>query len=238
MANNKIRRMYRAAACRRIDDEFAILLDDRPAMTPGKKTLSVPSLALGRAVAEEWNTQEEWIVPFSMPLTQIANTALDRIAGRRQTIVSEVVRYVEDELVCYRAEPESDLARREEMLWQPILDWLAERYDVQLITTAGLIHVEQPSDALKKLTVVLSRMSVAELTVLQCAVAASGSLVLALALVVGRVDGADLFELSQLEETWQIERWGEDEETTLRRRALRQDALVVAHYLDLVRQQC
>lgn len=238
MAKNKIRRMYKAAVCQRRDDEFVILLDDRVAMTPGKKPLRVPSRALGRAVAEEWNTQEEWIIPFSMPLTQIANTALDRIAGRRKTIISEVVRYVEDELLCYRAESGSDLARREEILWQPILDWLAECHDVQLITTAGLIHVEQPSDAQKKLMEVLSRMSVAELTALQCAVAVSGSLVLALALVTGRIDGADLFELSQLEETWQIERWGEDEEATLRRAALRQDALDVAHYLDLVRQQC
>ena len=228
--------MYRNAACHRVDEEFGILLDDRPVITPGKKPLRVPSRALGEAVTAEWNAQLEWIVPSSMPLTLIANTALDRIAGRERMIVEEAVRYAENELVCYRAESGSALAEREEKRWQPVLDWLADRHGVKLIVTSGLVHVEQPSEALETLTVILSRMTVPELTALQCALAASGSLALALALLGSQIDGNELFELSQLEETWQIERWGEDEEAALRRTALRADALAVADYLELARR--
>ncbi len=236
---SKRRKVYQVVTYRKTDgpagDVYEILLDGRSVKTPGGNILHVATQELAEAVTAEWNAQEKWIVPATMPLTQLANTAIDRVEGQREALIAEALAYVDTDLVCYRASGPSDLVARQEECWQPLLDWLAEHHGIAMPVTFDLVAPPQACEVREKLAACLRALDTTGLTVAQCALGVGGSLVLALALEAGRIDGEQLFALSQLEETWQIERWGEDEEAADRRAALRYDALMAEKYLSLAR---
>jgi chaperone required for assembly of F1-ATPase len=209
-------------------------LDGKPVKTPGGRALSVPSAALAEAVAAEWNAQDELVVPAAMPLTQLASTALDRVEPERAHIIDELMKYAGTDLLCYRAEIPLDLAERQTRLWQPLLDWAALSLDAPLLTTIAMLAIQQPPDSLSALRRGLDARDVWRLTAIQSATAAMGSLVLALALAEGRLTADQAFALAQLDETFQIEQWGEDEEATDRRAELHADIAAAARLLDLL----
>lgn len=234
MLNKTLKRFYKQAAAAAHSDGFAVHLDARAVKTPAGKPLAVPFQGLAEAMAAEWRAQGEEIVPASMPLTQLASTALDRVGPERAAILEQLAHYAGTDLLCYRAESPADLAARQAKAWQPLLDWAAESLGARLVTTAGLLAVEQPPEALAALAARLEGYDVWRLTVAQAACAACGSLVLGIALTEGRIDAAQAFELSQLDETYQIEHWGEDWEATRRRDALKRDLAAAERLRGLV----
>lgn len=229
------RRFYKTAEVAAAPDGFSVTLDGRPVKTPAGSTLILSTEALAAAVAEEWLAQEATVKPHTMPLTQLAATALDRVGPRRGAMIEHAISYASTDLVCYRAETPRDLIERQEAGWQPLLDWVFETCGARLEVTAGVIPLNQPADALGRLSGVIAGFANSELTALVSAMQASGSLVIALALVMGRVDADTAFELSQLDESYQSERWGHDEEAAERRRCLREEIRVAAAFLALAR---
>ncbi len=227
------KRFYKTAEVATAPGGFSVTLDGRPVRTPVGAPLVLPTEALAAAVAEEWLAQRETIQPHTMPLTQLAATALDRVAPRREAIIGQALSYASTDLLCYRAEAPPDLIDRQEAGWQPLLDWLSEACGATLEATQGIVPLRQPAAALDTLRDVLAELCDLELTVLVTAMQTSGSLVIALALVRGRVDADTAFELSQLDESYQIERWGADEEAAERRRRLRDDMRSAAAFLAL-----
>ncbi len=228
------KRFYAQAQAVAAESGFAIHLDGKPVKTPRGRPLAAPSLALAEAIAAEWTAQDEMVVPATMPLTQLASTALDRVGPERAHITGELMTYAGTDLLCYRAEIPVDLAARQTRDWQPLLDWAALTFDAPLVVTTALQAVAQPPQALAALERSLDRTDVWRLTAIQSATAALGSLVLALALAEGRLTAAEAFELSQLDETYQIEQWGEDYEAADRRAALAADIAAAARLLDLL----
>jgi chaperone required for assembly of F1-ATPase len=168
-------------------------------------------------------------------MMQLAATALDRAGPERPAITDQLLAYAGTDLLCYRADFPPDLSKRQVAQWQPLLDWAAQALDAPLVHTCRVIAVEQPAEALAALRNAVDRADVWTLTAIQAAAAAAGSLVLALALAEGRVDGETCFALSQLDETYQIEQWGEDYEAADRRAALKRDILSAERFLMLVR---
>lgn len=231
-----MKRFYKDVAVVEADGEgYRVTLDGRPIRTPAKKPLTVPYRALAEAIADEWRAQGETVTPSTMPMTQLANTALDRIPAQREEIVGAVAAYAETDLLCYRAEEPAELAALQTAVWQPLLDWAALRYDAALIVTSGIIPARQPAGACRALRAAVEALDDLTLAAVQNATAACGSIVLALALLEGRIGAEDAFEASELERSFQIDRWGEDEEAALQRRALRQDILVTRQFLDCLR---
>lgn len=228
------KRFYRSAAVVAADGGFRLTLDERPVRTPGGADFMLPNRALAEAVAEEWLAQGERIRPETMPLTQMMATAIDRVAASRQAVAERLLAYGETDLLCYRAEEPAELAARQEECWQPLLDWLAEALRVDLVVTRGVMPVEQPPAALEALAKEVAALDEMRLTALAAAAQATGSLVIGLALVGGRVAAETAFELAQLDETYQIEKWGEDEELVERRRRLKEEIAGVAAFLDLL----
>jgi chaperone required for assembly of F1-ATPase len=169
-----------------------------------------------------------------MPLTRLAATAIDRTAERRGEIVAEVANYAGTDLVCYRAAHPPALAARQEALWQPLIDWAAGRYDAGLAVTAGVVPMAQSPASLRAFVAAVAALDDFRLTALQAATAACGSLVIALALLEGRLDAAAAFAASQLDETFQIEAWGEDAEAAARRQVLAADIAAMAQFLELL----
>ena len=215
------------------DAGYVVMLDGKVLSTPGKSRLVLASAGLAEAIAEEWAAQEGEVRPASMPLTRLAATATDRVAAARAAVIDELMRFAGTDLLCYRAEEPEALRARQAALWQPLLDWTSARYGAELCTVTGLMPQPQPDAALGALRAALDALDDLTLTGLMVATAAAGSLVVGLALVEGRITGEEAFAVSQLDESFQIEQWGEDAEAAARRAALKEDLLSVERFLAL-----
>lgn len=234
-ANANLRkRFYESATSRAAEDGFVIELDGRPVKTPARATLTVPTGSLGEVIAEEWNGQETYIVPESMLVTKLANTALDRVAPRKDEVVAEIAVFGETDLLCYRAESPESLVTRQAEEWDPMLEWLEHQYQARLELASGVIFREQPSADLARLRDAVASRSEFELAGLHQAVSLSGSLVLGLALIDGQIAADKAYELAHLDETWQAERWGWDEEALARLDERRKMLNTTAKYLELL----
>jgi chaperone required for assembly of F1-ATPase len=199
--------------------------------------LHVTSRALAEAIAEEWRRQGDRIRPAEMPITQFANTTLDRVASQPMAVVEGLLAFAGTDLVCYRAESPEALVERQQQLWQPLLDWLEGRHGAALAVHRGVVPRPQPADAIQRLGRHLAGLDAFTLTALDNATRAAGSLVIGLALIEGRLSPDEAFALSQLDETFQIERWGEDGEAAARRRAIMAEFGRIHRFLQLLREE-
>nr|WP_142848683.1 ATP12 family protein [Telmatospirillum sp. J64-1] len=229
-----MKRFYKQAGVAEAEGGFAVTLDGRSVRTPMGQPLTLPSRGLAEAIAEEWGAQAQEVAPETMPCMQLASTALDRIEAQKDEIIGQLMKYAGTDLLCYRADQPQELIKRQDILWQPLLDWVAARWGVQMAVTRGIIPVEQSPEAIDSLRQVVLAYDNWQLSALQSATAAAGSLIIALALVEGRLSAAEAFAVSQVDETWQIEQWGEDPEATRRRAALEADVHGAARFLSLL----
>jgi chaperone required for assembly of F1-ATPase len=213
-----------------------VLLDGKRLKSPAGAPLALPRRCLAEALAAEWDAQEGEIRPLEMPLMRLVSTAIDRVALQRDVVVDEIAGYGGTDLVCYRVDHPAELARRQLALWQPLVDWATLQYDAPLSVTTGILPLAQAPGALSALRAVVDRLDVFALTGLHAAVTASGSLIVGLALLEGRIDGGTACDAAQLEESWQIEQWGKDEQMAVRRAAVRAEIEATARYLELLRR--
>jgi chaperone required for assembly of F1-ATPase len=234
MMASRLRRVYRTAGVTEADGGFSIVLDDKPVRTPAKAPLVVPGRALAEAIAAEWQAQEERVDPDSMPLTRIASISIDLVTPRRAAVIAEIVKYAATDLVCYRAEHPYELVARQHAAWQPLVEWAKERYGAELLVTAGIVPRNQPGAAIHALTDAVAALDSMTLAALHLATAACGSIVLALALREGRLDAEGAFAAAELDQTFQIERWGEDTEQTRRRAGLGAEIAAAARFFSLM----
>ena len=229
-----MKRVYATVATRPVERGWGVALDGRPMRTPGKTALILPSKALAAAIAAEWDAQREEIRPATMPLTRLAATAIDRTPPQRDLIVAETANYADTDLVCYRADHPPALAARQHAVWHPLIDWAARRYDAALTVTSGIAPARQPPATLAAFAAIVAAQDDFRLTALHTLTASCGSLVIALALCEGRLDPDSAFAASQLDETFQIEAWGEDGEAAIRRRNIAADIEVAARFIALL----
>lgn len=209
------KRFWEQADVSACEGGFTVTLDGRTIKTPAKATLVVPTRALAEIIAQEWRDQPKIIDPSLMPATRAANAAIDKVMGQRAEVAKLVAAYGDSDLLCYRAAAPSDLIAREALAWDPILDWAAHRYTYRPLVYTGVMHAPQPLALLASLQADVERMDAFELTALHDLVAFSGSLLIGLA-VTDRFDTPEaLWTASRVDENWQIEQWGEDEEAQI-----------------------
>jgi chaperone required for assembly of F1-ATPase len=230
-----MKRFYRKAEPVQRASGHGITLDGKPIKTPGKRDLVVPKEALAAAIAEEWNAQQGEVRSATMPLTRLATTTVDRVATQRDAIIRQTANYAATDLVCYRATHPPALTTRQQAVWQPLIDWAVLRYDAPLVITSGVIPKSQPAASLRALASAVAEQDDFTLTALHVATAACGSLIIALALLEEQLDAQQAFAASQLDESFQIEAWGEDTEQAERRRALAADIQAAALFISLLR---
>lgn len=211
-----------------------IALDGKPVRTPGRAPLEVPTRALAEAIATEWRDAGETIDPRAMPLTGLANAAIDRIASDTAAFAAGLAAYGESDLLYYRAEGPPPLVERQKAAWDPLLEWARGRYDVHFETTAGVMHRAQPAATVTRLREAVAALDAFRLAGLSPLVTVSGSLVAALALLEGAADSDTVWRAAQIDEDWQAEQWGEDELATRARDAHRADFDAGARFLGLL----
>jgi chaperone required for assembly of F1-ATPase len=208
-------------------DGFAVHLDARPVRTPLKAPLILPTRVLAEAVASEWLAQVVKVDPRTMPFTRTANSAIDKVTPQFAEVAAMLAAYGANDLLCYRAEGPVELIARQAAAWDPLLTWAETALDARLISTAGVMHVDQPSYSLDALHRRVAALGPFHLSAFHDLVAISGSLVLAFAVTLGRLEVEAAWQTSRIDETWQIELWGEDAEAA-EIAALKREAFVQA----------
>ncbi|WP_375402689.1 ATP12 family chaperone protein [uncultured Sphingomonas sp.] len=204
-----------------VGPDRAVALDGRPVRTPGRVALALPTEALAAAVAGEWRAVGETVDPRAMPLTGLANAAIDRVAPDPAAFAAGLARYGESDLLCYRAAAPEPLVERQAAAWDPPLAWARGRYDVHLAVASGVMHVAQPPMAIQRLGEAIAARDAWTLAALSPVVTITGSLVLALALAEGAMTAEEAWAASIVDEEWQAELWGEDALATEARAARR-----------------
>jgi chaperone required for assembly of F1-ATPase len=230
-----MKRFYKAAeAVPAGADGFAILLDGRPVMTPAKRKLAIPAAALADAVAAEWNAQGEKVDPRSMPLTGLANAAIDRVAPDPESFGRSLSKYGEGDLLCYRAEGPESLVRRQAEAWDILLQWARRRFDVDFTLVEGIVHRPQPPETIERLARAVAARGPFELAALSPLVTISGSLIVALALAERAIDLDEAWAAATVDESWQAEKWGEDKLAAAALEARRLEFEAAWRFLDLL----
>ncbi|RYD89970.1 MAG: ATPase [Sphingomonadales bacterium] len=212
----------------------SIALDGKPVRTPGRAPLTLPTAALAEAVADEWRAVESDIDPRAMPLTGLANAAIDRIAPDTAAFAAGLAAYGESDLLYYRAELPEPLVERQRAAWDPLLDWARSRYDVHFETATGVMHKAQPPATITRLADAVAALDAFRLAGLSPVVTVSGSLVAALALVEGAADADTAWKATRIDEDWQEEMWGEDDLATKTRDSHHADFMAGARFLSLL----
>lgn len=220
-----MKRFYKEVSVAPSGCDFAVLLDGRAVKTPARNALVLPTEKLASAIAAEWQAQDDEVIAASMPLLRLANTVIDGVMPNREGVIDAILRFGENDLTCYRAHQPPDLVARQREGWDPILNWVRQKFGASLLVADGITHQDQPPEALAALRQAVSGYDPFTLAGLHVVASIAGSLVLALAVVEGEISGAHAFIMSRIDENYQAEKWGEDAEAAKRATAL-------AHELD------
>lgn len=208
----KAKRFWKQAAAEPCDGGFTVKLDARAVKTPAKRALVLPTLAMAQAIAVEWDAQQGLVKPQTMPVTRAANSAIDNVAIQFAAVAGDLARYGETDLLCYRATGPEALVERQAAEWNPLLEWSAADLDAPLLHTAGVVHITQPEASIARLAALVHGFTPFQLAAVHDLIAISGSLVLALAVTRSRLAVEEAWRLSRIDETWQNEQWGVDED--------------------------
>lgn len=214
MSDWKPKRFWKTATATPCDGGFTVLLDERGVKTPAKAPLTVPTLPMAQAIAAEWDAQEKVVDPGTMPMTRGANAAIDKVRTQRAEVAALLSEYGDSDLLCYRAAGPEALIARQAQHWDPLLAWAAEALDVRLAVGEGVMHVQQDPAALARLRQEVAAFDDFALAAAHDLISISGSLILALAVTRKAVDPLYAWTVSRVDEHWQIEQWGEDDEAT------------------------
>jgi chaperone required for assembly of F1-ATPase len=229
-----VKRFWTEVAVVEQEGGWGIALDGRPVRTPARAPLVMPGKSLADAIAQEWREAGEEVDPRAMPLTGLANAAIDRVAPDRRAFAAGLARYAEADLACYRAQGPGALVERQSARWDELLGWARRRFDVDFVTTDGLIHVAQPSATVERLAQAVAALDAFHLAGLSPLVTLGGSLVAALAVLEGAIAPEAAWDSVTIDEHWQRDQWGADAEAEAALEDKRRDFLAAARFLSLL----
>ena len=232
-----IRRFYQSVSVSSANEGYEVRLDDKPLRTKGQKVLIAPSASLADAIQEEWKQQGDEIDLASTPLTNLLADAIDADASNASAMDqwrADILGYLGSDLVCYRADAPQALVERQADVWGHYLDWLRDDLGAALVVTTGVISTPQPQIAIDRVRTVLAPLNRETLAALRKATAITGSAVMALALWKQAFAARDVFAASVIDEVFQAEQWGEDEEAMGRRQTIEREFLHIARFLELL----
>lgn len=210
------RRFYKTASVRESPEGVRVVLDDRTLRTPGGAIFVPPTRALAQLCADEWSAQGEHIVPATMPISQFAFAAFDWTAKSRDQIAQYVAQFGQTDLCCHRAASPPELAARQAAAWDPLVQWGEEALGVRLPVVTGIMAARVGEEALARLRADAEALDDFRLTALGQAAGLAGSALIAFALIRGRLQAVEAFEVAALDNLWSLEKWGEDAEARAR----------------------
>lgn len=225
---------YQEVSVEPVEGGFGLALDGRAVKTPGKDALILPTEALAVAVAQEWRVQEDQIRPLTMPLTRLSNSAIGKIPEIREATVAALSGYAQTDLLCFRADGPQKLTERQSDIWDPQILWLKQTHGLVLYPTQGVVAVDQPGETLAAFTRWLDGQGPFALMALHDTIGLLGSIVLARAVSEAAITPQAAWDASVLDEMWNVELWGEDEEAAELRSAKRAEFLAADRFFRLL----
>jgi chaperone required for assembly of F1-ATPase len=229
-----VKRFWTKVAVIAEDGGLGLALDGKPVRTPARAPLVVPNKPLAEAIAQEWRDAGEDVDPRAMPLTGLANAAIDRVAPDSASFAAGLARYAEADLACYRAQGPSGLVARQEASWDALLGWARRRFDIDFVTTDALVHAPQPEATVERLGHAVAALNAFHLAGLSPLVTLGGSLIAALAVLEGAMTPEAAWDAATLDDQWQLERWGADSEATAALESKRRDFMAAARFIALL----
>jgi len=229
-----VKRFWKNAAVTQDEAGWGVALDGRPVRTPARAAFAVPTAALAQAIAAEWDAQGETINPRAMPLTGLANAAIDRVAADHAGFASRLAAYGESDLIAYRADGPASLLAAQAQAWDDWAAWLARRFDVSLIITSGILHVAQPPETLARIQAAFAVFTPFQLAPLDPIVSITGSAVLALAVADGALEADAAYDAAHVDARWQELHWGRDPLAEQAEQLRREDLAAACRFLRLL----
>jgi chaperone required for assembly of F1-ATPase len=227
----KPRRFYKTVTVQPDGEGFVVTLDARSMRTPGGAKQVLPTAALAQQIAEEWAAQGEHLDLAAMHASRLANTAIDAIPGARDASADSVAAFAGNDLLCYRADEPQGLIDRQAELWDPLIARIEAQEGLAFVKVAGLIHRDQPEGTVGKVKALALGLDDFRLAGLAFATSLYGSAILAVSVLRGWLDAGEAYEISRLDEAWQEERWGVDDEAAARTEGLRVEAAMLERWL-------
>ena len=229
-----MKRFWKQADAVERDGGWGVELDGKPLRTPARDLLTVPTKALAEAIASEWNEVGDKIDPGTLPLTGLANAAVDRVTPDKEAFAKGIARYAEADLACYRAEGPSALVDRQTESWDALIGWGRRRFDVDFRTTRGIVHVDQPAATVDRLSHAVAALDPFRLAGLSPLVTISGSLLAALGVLEGTLMPDQAWDAVTVDDRWQLEQWGSDAEAEAAIDNRRRNFMAAARFLELL----
>lgn len=229
----KQKRFWKQATTVPRDGGFGVLLDDRAVNTPNKTPLVLPTLKMAEAIAVEWDAQAEKIDPLTMPVTRGANSAIDKVAPQHDEVAALLAAYGGTDLLCYRAAGPVELVTIQSLKWNPVLDWAATEFGIALNVCEGVMHVAQDPALLVAFHAEVASFDPFALAGVHDLIGISGSLILALSVTRGALSPDEAWLLSRIDEHWQAEKWGADDEASAHEALKKTAFLDAARFYDL-----
>ncbi len=229
-----MKRFWTSAQAISSDKGFRIALDGRPVLTPARAPLLVPSRSLAQAIAAEWNAVAKSVDPQAMPLTGLANAAIDRVAPDRGALAAEIARYGESDLACYRAKEPAALVRYQSESWDSLLGWARRRFDADFTITQGILPIAQPKATIDRLAYAVAALDPFQLAGLSPLVTIGGSLVAGLAVIEGAIAEDEAWHAVTIDDRWQLEQWGRDAEAEATLEGRHRDFCAAARFSQLL----
>ena len=231
-----MKRFWKSVEVEQGEGGWGIRLDGKPVRTPARATLVIPTSALAEAIADEWRSVADEVDPRAMPLTGLANAAIDRVAPAKETFAAGLARYAAADLACYRSEWPPELVDRQRASWDPLLAWARRRFDVDFSTTTGLMPVPQPAATVERLAHAVAALNPDQLAGLSPLVTVGGSLVAALAVFEEAISTDEAWLAVSVDDRWQLEQWGSDADAELALNNHHADFLAGARFLELLKE--
>ena len=222
------KRFWKTADAVEVDHGYSVALDGRAVKTPAKNALCVPSLELAKAIAEEWDAQDKTVEPDTMPLTRLANSAVDKVATQHAEVADLLAEYGASDLICYRATGPDALIARQSAAWDSFLDWARQTLDIDLVVQTGVMPIDQPVSSVQRIKELTHQFDAFALTAFHELVSLSGSWVIGMYAMRESVDIDTLWTAAIVDDLFQAEKWGDDDEA-LEMRALKQHSFSCAN---------
>jgi chaperone required for assembly of F1-ATPase len=227
------KRFYKSVTVEPRDEAFAVKLDGKPVRTPVMAVLTLPTRSAAQLVADEFDVQADEINPVAMPVLRLVNTAIDGVARDSQAVLDDILRFASSDLLCYRADGPGKLVERQAEAWDPVLDWARETIGARFVLAEGVVHVEQPGEAIGAVGIHLKhRADPLRLAALHVMTTITGSALLALAVEARALDAEAAWKAAHVDEDWNVEQWGEDYEAATFKAARKRDIMAAVALLE------
>ena len=229
-----MKRFYKDVTVAKLDGGWQVLLDGRGVKTPARAAQILPSEALAEALAGEWRAQGEELDPKTMPMRDLADYAIDQVTGQRKSIAEKLIRYAETDTLAYRASPDEPIFARQQELWEPILCAFEEDHGMQMPRTTGIMGAELSHETGAVLNDKALALDPFLLAALETLTSLAASLSIGWTALSEPEKATSLFDAANLEQDFQAEEWGWDQEATESRASKAASFEMAANFARLV----